>query len=38
MNLASGTNLVTNLKGGAFVRYRVGDMIKVLSRTNETLT
>ena len=29
--------MVTNLKGGAFVRYRVGDMIKVLSRTNETL-
>ena len=29
--------VVTNLKGGAFVRYRVGDMIKVLSRTNETL-
>jgi hypothetical protein len=29
--------VVTNFKGGAFVRYRLGDMIKVLSRSNENL-
>jgi hypothetical protein len=29
--------VVTNLRGGVFVRYRVGDMIKALSRRNERL-
>jgi hypothetical protein len=29
--------VITNFKGGAFVRYRVGDMIRVLSLRNETL-
>ncbi|MGI6660010.1 MAG: GH3 family domain-containing protein [Dethiobacteraceae bacterium] len=29
--------VITSLKGGAFVRYRVGDMIRVLSRKNTNL-
>ncbi len=29
--------VITNFKGGAFVRYRVGDMVRVLSMRNESL-
>ena len=29
--------VITNFKGGAFVRYRVGDMIRVLSLNNNSL-
>ena len=29
--------VITNFKGGAFVRYRVGDMVRVLSRRNDDL-
>lgn len=29
--------VITNFRGGAFVRYRVGDMVKVISRRNDQL-